>query len=244
MISLVVNAYQAQAALDRQLAQWRLWPLALRCAVEVVVVDDGSARPLAVDAGAVPQGMRLQLARIHEDIAWNMPGARNLGALLARGEWLLFHDVDHFVPADGLALLLAHRQRLDARTLYRFARSADGQLINPHINSFLCGRDGFWCAGGYDEDFAGHYGHEDSCFHGAWGARVGPQLMLTDVVLDVHPRFATQGLDRDTTHNSALFRHKAAEGFVPSRRRLRFDWSTAVLAPAVPVAAAEPALAA
>ena len=234
LLSIVVNAYQAQPALDRQLALWRGYPDALRQVVEFVVVDDGSAPALQITAeppdapgAAQPLAVSLPitLARIQQDIAWNMPGARNLGALLARGPWLLFHDVDHFLPVQSLQLLLQHRAALDAGTLYRFARMEDGVAINSHINSFLCSRSAFWRAGGYDEDFAGHYGHEDACLLSAWQSRVGGLLLLNNVWLEVNPRLATTGLSRDTTRNSALLRQKAAAGHPVARSRLRFDWA-------------------
>ena len=225
-ISIVVNAYRAQPALDRQLALWRSYPQALRQAVEFVVVDDGSAPALhlAPDPAEAKLPLAITLARIQQDIAWNMPGARNLGALLARGRWLLCHDIDHFLPAASLLTLLQHAQALDAATLYRFARLEDGVAINPHINSFLCQRAGFWRAGGYDEDFAGHYGHEDACLLQAWQAHGGRLMLLSDVWLTVNPRLATTGLSRDTTRNSALLQHKAASGHPVARSRLRFDW--------------------
>ena len=227
LLSIVVNAYQAQPALDRQLALWRGYPDPVRQVVEFVVVDDGSAPALQItaDAPSAARPLNITLARIQQDIAWNMPGARNLGALLARGPWLLFHDVDHFLPVHSLQLLLQHRAALDAATLYRFARIEDGVAINSHINSFLCSRDAFWRAGGYDEDFAGHYGHEDACLLQAWQARVGGLLLLNNVWLDVNPRLATTGLSRDTTRNSALLRQKAAADHPVARSRLRFDWA-------------------
>ena len=240
LLSIVVNAYRAQPALDCQLALWRSYPDAIRQAVEWVVVDDGSdpallitdVAPVAAQPLANPLAnpLAITLARIQQDIAWNMPGARNLGALLARGRWLLFHDVDHFLPAASLQRLLQNRSALDAGTLYRFARIEDGVAINPHINSFLCSRDAFWRAGGYDEDFAGHYGHEDACLLSAWQSRVGGLLLLNNVWLEVNPRLATTGLDRDTRRNSALLRQKAAAGHPVARSRLRFDWQ---LQPAV-----------
>lgn len=231
LISIVINAYNAQAALERQLAHWAGFAPEMRARLEVVIVDDGSAQPLSVAPGQLPQGLRCTLARIEQDIAWNMPGARNLGALLARSPFLLMHDIDHFVPAAALALLLGNMASLAVDTLYRFHRVENGEPINSHVNSFLCARDGFLRIGGYDEDFAGHYGHEDSFFLNTWTARNGPMVMLSNVWLDVQPRFSTPGLDRDTARNSALFRHKtAAGGADPKASRLRFPWSTQVLA--------------
>lgn len=231
LVSLIVNAYSAQPALDRQLAHWAGYPRALLEQVELVVVDDGSPVPLQLPADALPAGGRVVLGRIQQDIAWNMPGARNLGAMLAGGRFLLFHDIDHFLPAASLSLLLGNAASLAADTLYRFHRLENGQPINSHVNSFLCARDGFLRIGGYDEDFAGHYGHEDSFFLNTWTARNGPMVMLNNVWLDAQPRFSTTGLDRDTTRNTALYQHKTAAGGADAMApRLRFPWSMQVLA--------------
>ncbi len=230
-ISIVINAYNAQAALERQLANWLDYAPESLAAIEFVVVDDGSAMPLAIDPAALPLGTRLLLARIEQDIAWNMPGARNLGALLAQGRFLLFHDVDHFLPQGALARLLHNADALRGDTLYRFARIEAGAPIDSHINSFLCSRDGFLRSGGYDEDFAGHYGHEDSFFLNGWAACIGPMVMLNNVWLDAQPRYSTPGLSRDTGRNSALFRQKTAAdgGTGAAQTRLRFPWTLQVL---------------
>lgn len=230
LISIVINAYNAQAALERQLAHWAGFAPEVRARLEVVIVDDGSAQPLFVEPGQLPQGLRFTLARIEEDIAWNMPGARNLGALLARSPFLLMHDIDHFLSGDGVALLQSHLHQLSAKTLYNFPRELDGERINPPVNCFLCSRDGFWQVGGYDEDFAGAYGHEDGYFLRQWRERVGDMLMLTDLHWEVQPRFATQHLSRDTTRNSALYRQKVATPPAPATTRLRFPWTVQVLA--------------
>lgn len=230
-ISIVINAYNAQAALDRQLAHWAAYPPAVLRALEVVIVDDGSAEPLRVQPQQLPPGLRFSLARVEQDIAWNMPGARNLGALLAQGRWLLLHDIDHFLGGEAMALLVANRGALATKTLYNFQRVENGELINPPVNCFLCSRDGFWTAGGYDEDFAGHYGHEDSFFLNTWRSRVGDMLMLTDLRWEVQPRFMTQHLDRDTARNTALYRQKMAQPGPLARQRLRFPWTVQVLAP-------------
>lgn len=229
LISIVINAYNAQAALDRQVAHWAGYPREVLERVEFVVVDDGSPVPLVLPPDALPAGRRVVLGRVEQDIAWNMPGARNLGALLAGGRFLLFHDIDHFVPAQALALLLDHPAALAADTLYRFHRVENGQPINSHVNSFLCARDGFLRIGGYDEDFAGHYGHEDSFFLNTWTARNGPMVMLNEVWLDAQPRFSTAGLDRDTTRNTALFRQKLGRPDPSPPTRLRFPWTVQVL---------------
>lgn len=229
LISIVINAYNAQAALERQLAHWSGFAPEVLARLEVVIVDDGSAQPLLVEPGALPKGLRFTLARIAQDIPWNMPGARNLGALLARSPFLLMHDIDHFLPGAGIALLQQHLQQLSPTTLYNFPRTENGELINPPVNCFLCSRDGFWRVGGYDEDFAGHYGHEDGWFLHQWRSRVGNMLMLNDLRWEVQPRFATQHLSRDTTRNTALYRQKLAQTEASPPTRLRFPWTVQVL---------------
>jgi glycosyltransferase involved in cell wall biosynthesis len=242
-ISIVINAYNAQEALDRQLADWAAYEPALRERVEFIVVDDASAVPLQVSAASLPGELRLSLARIHQDIAWNMPGARNLGALLASGRFLLFHDIDHFLPPLALKRLIDNADALHTNTLYSFQRFLDGQQIHLAVNCFLCSRDGFWQVGGYDEDFAGHYGHEDRFFLDAWVGRIGPRVLLTNVWLEVVKRYGTQGLSRDTARNAALFQQKLDAGLLghTPRSRLRFPWSVQLVTGLPPATAREPA---
>jgi len=225
IISIVINCYRAQVALNEQLASWRLYAPEVLERVEFVIVDDGSDPAIQVDRSSLPPAMRLVLARIDQDIPWNMPGARNLGALLARGEFLLLYDIDHFLSESALRVLLANAPSLSRTTNYKFSRTLKGETINSPVNCFLCSRDGFWQAGGYDEDFAGHYGHEDSYFLMAWQRHVGAMVLLTDIAFEVHTQYATAGLSRDTSRNSALFRQKVEAGHQMSRTRLRFPWA-------------------
>lgn len=225
IISIIINCYQAQAALDKQLASWSSFGPALLKQLEFVIVDDGSSPAIKVDRTRLPADMRLVLARIEQDIPWNMPGARNLGALLARGQFLLLYDIDHFLPESAIERLLANSSALSATVNYKFSRTQDGEPINSPVNCFLCSREGFWRAGGYDEDFAGHYGHEDSYFLRDWQRRVGNLVLLTDLFFEVHTQYATAGLSRDTSRNSALFQQKVASEQALARARLRFAWS-------------------
>lgn len=225
IISIVINCYQAQAALDQQLASWSKFGPAVLQQLEFVIVDDGSNPAIKVDRAQLPADMRLVLARIEQDIPWNMPGARNLGALLARGEFLLLYDIDHFLTESAFERLLINRPALSATVNYKFSRTQDGEPINSPVNCFLCSREGFWRAGGYDEDFAGYYGHEDSYFLRDWQQHVGPLVLLTDLFFEVRTQYATAGLSRDTGRNSALFQQKLATEQLRARSRLRFAWS-------------------
>lgn len=224
LFSIIINGYRCQDALNEQVAVWRGYAPAMLAAVEFIVVDDGSTPPLEIARDSLPPGAALTLARITEDIPWNMPGARNLGGLLARGRFLIFHDVDHFLPAESLGALIAASSQLQPTAAYRFMRLENDVPTYPHVNSFVCSRAGFWQAGGYDEDFAGHYGHEDGYFRMCWEKFTGVVVQMSDVHLVERPHFRTAGLSRDTTRNSMLLQQKLAEGFSNARPRLRFAW--------------------
>jgi len=98
LISVVVPAYNAERTLDSALAP--LVGLLLdREIVELIVIDDGSTDStawIAKEAGArvVPSGGRVGPA-----------GARNVGAMLAKGNVIWFVDADVVVHPEGARVL-------------------------------------------------------------------------------------------------------------------------------------------
>lgn len=225
-LSLITHVYNAQAAVDRQVAGWRQLPAELRAELEFIVVDDFSDQPLTVDRG----DLNLRLFRVDDDIPWNMPGCRNLAALQSDSPWLLYFDVDNVLAPADLARLLGVLGRLNPRTLYVFRRIFQGQELEPHINSFLIRRQGFFRTGGYDEDFSGHYGFEDVLFRQLWRQQVGPEVLLTDMAFE-QMELQTQGMSRDTRRNQALIQYKAALGWPKAKSLVRFGWTEVGAAP-------------
>lgn len=219
-LSLITHVYNAQAAVDRQVAGWQALPAELRAGLEFIVIDDHSDTPLTVDRG----DLNLRLFRVDDDIDWNMPGCRNLAALQSDSPWLLYFDVDNLLAPADLARLLGALHQLQANTLYVFRRIFQGQELEPHINSFLIRRQGFFRTGGYDEDFAGHYGFEDVLFRQLWRAQVGPEVLLTNIAFE-QMDLATTGMNRDTTRNQALIQFKLATGLPKARNLVRFGWT-------------------
>ena len=67
--------------------------------------------PLQTDPPDLP--LNLTWIRIREDIAWNQPGARNLGAVYAKSDKILITDLDHEFPEATLRALerRGHRVR-------------------------------------------------------------------------------------------------------------------------------------
>ena len=218
-LTLITHVYNGQPMLDAQLARWRSWSPALTRRLEFLVIDDCSDTPLAAPA----QGLNLRLLRVADDIAWNMPGCRNLAAVQARSDWLLYFDVDQFTAEANIAVILNAQARLSAQRLYVFRRRVDGVDAEPHINTFLISRSGFFRAGGYDEDFSGHYGFEDVVFRNMWRRYVGDEVLLTNISVEQMGE-PTRGLNRDTQRNQALAQYKLALGLPKPRGCLRFLW--------------------
>ena len=170
------------------------------------------------------QGLNLRLLRVDDDIDWNMPGCRNLGAVQARSDWLLFFDIDNVTTEANIQRMVQATPQLDRGRLHVFSRHHDGEVVEPHINTFLISRWGFFKAGGYDEDFAGHYGFEDVLFRSLWRRHVGTEVLLPDIVFQ-QMGWRTNTLNRDTTRNQALANYKAALGMPKPKGCLRFDWA-------------------
>lgn len=221
-LTIITHVYNAQGPVDHQLALWKQYDPALLAQLDFLVIDDHSDTPLQIDKGP----LNLRLVRVDDDIDWNMPGCRNLAATLAATEWLLYFDVDNVASQASIAKLVGALVTLDPLRLHVFRRTEGGVDVEPHINSFLITRQGFWRAGGYDEDFSGHYGFEDVLFRMMWRKHVGTEVLLTDIAFE-QIAFRTSGLDRDTTRNQALAQARAAAGMPKPKGMLRFAWGEA-----------------
>lgn len=105
-ITLVLPTYNRAAALVETLP----WLLKLDGITEFVVVDDGSADDTAEVVTAL-RDPRVRLLRRARNAG--APAARNLGALAATGDWVLFGEDDCRFPPDYATILraeaLAHR---------------------------------------------------------------------------------------------------------------------------------------
>jgi hypothetical protein len=219
-LTIITHVYNAQGPVDHQLALWRQYDPALLAQLDFLIIDDHSDEPLKVDKGP----LNLRLIRVDDDIDWNMPGCRNLAATVAETPWMLYFDVDNVASEASIAKIVAALPKLDKQRLHVFRRTQDGVDVEPHINSFLISRQGFWRAGGYDEDFSGHYGFEDVLFRMMWRKHVGTEVLLTDIAFE-QIAFRTSGLDRDTSRNQALAQTRAAAGFPKPSGMLRFAWA-------------------
>jgi glycosyltransferase involved in cell wall biosynthesis len=204
LLTIIFHVYNNQKVLDLQTEKWLEWSDIAK--LEVIFIDDGSKPPL--DLSKIPSWVRK--ARIIDDIAWNQPGAKNLAAHLASGSWLLFLDADQFFFKNEILDILTQLNTLDQHTLYRFKRfSANtGKEIESHQNCQLIHKPDYEDFGGYDEDFAGNYGHEDAYFERLWrlqGRKIA--LLQTPRIMD-RSELGTTGLVRNARINELLRRRK------------------------------------
>lgn len=154
-ITIVLAYYLNPGMLQRQYAELRALPEALRQQLQLIVVDDGSPRDPAQPAEI---GMPLQIYRMQRDVRWNQDACRNIGVHHATTRWVLLTDMDHQPPIGTLQSLVYGG--FDQAAVYRFSRVSAPDLApyKPHPNSWFMTRKMFDRIGGYDERFAGYYG--------------------------------------------------------------------------------------
>jgi predicted glycosyltransferase involved in capsule biosynthesis len=188
---------------------------------EIVIVDDNSDEGKEPDITLLKDlDVSVRVFRILDDIPWNVTGARNLGAKYARNKHLILADFDYIVSRE----LIANLQTLDysdQKVLYwplqrkYAAKKKRYKFARPHCNSFIINREMFNTMGGYDEDFAGGWGFEDSHFHEVLGSRHGLQNVTLDhegyfiwkEAAEHHPGTVKYGR-LNSGRNHRLYKHK------------------------------------
>lgn len=204
-LTIIITYYSQPKMLARQAAEWKGYP----GGIEIVVVDDGSRIPAQAEGCSI--------YRVTEDIPWHQDGARNLGAHVATGEWLLFLDIDHVLPAEAAPALQGRLRGLRHGAAFRPARrlASAAHGLNPAANIWLVRREDFWRVGGYDERLCGSYGTDLEfrprlCRH----LKVLPAPVTLDVYTrDVIPDAATDGLDRTVVKPPKLLGPPVVLGF-------------------------------
>jgi hypothetical protein len=148
---------------------------------ELIVVDDGSEPALRAVWDALSLPLSFTLLATGDRRPWTQPRARNLAAVRARADSLVFFEIDHILTTEVIqACLECQGDKL------HWVRSpaildADGRIVTDpavlrdhgmtdrastvHGNSFLIRTALFARLGGYDERFCGRYGGDDLDFN-------------------------------------------------------------------------------
>lgn len=205
-LSIVIPVLNSHEIVRRQLLHFAA--MDLPSDVEIILVDDGSNPPLAhttegLFCNGSPPYIILQT---NDTRPWTQPLARNAGAKLAKGEFLLMTDIDHIVPkrtiewAMNLPWDYARFKRefgvldehgvftQDIPTLEKYGfdtkRLASRNLKLPcHTQSMVIRRSVFEATGGYPTDRATSYPtHDDGHMKGRIGrvARTQPVTKCPD----------------------------------------------------------------
>ena len=196
---------------------------------ELVLVDDCSDEPLNIDRPY------LTIVRSLDPMQWNY-GVKNLGALKAANDWLLLTNADHVITEKSANQIL--NLNLNKETVHKFRRFnpefTDGRYNDrPHIGTLLINREDLFDVGGYDEDFCGEYGHDDTflwdCLENA-----GYNIVLhEDIKIRNHSCGSIADADfrskpewsRDLTRNREILNRKRKEAiFKASKPIVRFEW--------------------
>lgn len=152
-LSIVVSVYNSHEIVRRQFIHLKRMNLP----VEIIIIDDNSSPPIV---GAA--------ARTNNKLAWTQGLARNLGAKIAKGEYLFMTDIDHIISKEALedALnftgnkMIFRRQiavldengdiRQDKETLQKWGYENDRLDASVHGNTFVMKKSVFEELGGYD----------------------------------------------------------------------------------------------
>lgn len=203
-LSIVIPVLDSHEVVRRQLQHFDR--IGLPGDTELILVDDGSDPPIENDFGH-----NAIIYRTNDKRPWTWALARNAGARMARGEYLLMYDLDHvadrhlidFVRGyDGprvqfkreFGVLDEHgRLTQDRDVLAEHGLAKDKDLgVGPHPNMFAMRRDVFWEIGGYREDLVtrAYPQGEDRLFKKAWhnySRETGAQNNAIRPVLYVFP---------------------------------------------------------
>jgi glycosyltransferase involved in cell wall biosynthesis len=194
-VSIVIAIYNSHKVVIRQIRHFK--HMHLPDDVEIIFMDDGSNPPITYRTFT----KNFNIYRIEEKRAWTQGLARNIGAKIAKGEFIFFTDIDHIITREAIEAVrnfkedkMIFRRRFgifdrrgnilsDVQTLEKFG-------INPkyrrreyqggiHGNTYAIRRTVFFELGGYNPKYCenefhvgGNYMSEERNFNIRWINRV------------------------------------------------------------------------
>lgn len=225
-LTIVTHHYNGHDKAQALVSHMNGLPADIANDIELLVVDDFSDKACQLSNSG---GIQLKQLRITDDIAWNQSGARNLGAMLSRSNWLLFFDIDQQPNLSALEKLIKGLSSFESKTMYFFYVSnfIDSNLkieLSVHPNTFMVNKYDFIEFGMYDEDFAGHYGFEDIYLPYVWEKNGGRRIILGNSPFFEDQNFKTSAMNRSIDRNKDLANKKVALGSPRAKSFIRFSW--------------------
>lgn len=181
-LSIVIPCLNSHEVVRRQLLHFER--IGLPEDTELIIVDDGSY-PVILNTSSLP----VTIHRTNDTRPWTWALARNAGARIASGEYLLMFDIDHILTRQALdfvrrfeglkvqfkrefGVLTDEGHITQDRTILSFYGLLPGKSlrVGPLPNNFAMRRDLFWELGGYREDLVTkpYPQGEDRAFRSKW----------------------------------------------------------------------------
>lgn len=191
-VSIVISVFNSHEIVRRQILHWE--KMGIPDDVEILLMDDSSEPPLSysgpLNLRVIPVGNPRNDDGIFYDGRVSI--ARNLGAKLAQGEFLLMTDIDYIIRKENIeaarnlkydkarfkrefGVILEDgtvTQDLNVMRQYGLLEErikSRGVQISPHPNNFIMRKSKYWEMGGYREDLQGIYpSRGDTWFKRDW----------------------------------------------------------------------------
>ena len=225
-ITLIHTYYNDSDFLRRAIEHWNRYTVP----VSIILIDDGSQKYPAIDTVKNYRiNKRFSLYALDEDLGFNSHGCRNLGAAVAKTDWILFLDIDHFLEVEDLEKL--YNMNLDNNYWYSFTtRHRDFVMsTDKPSNTFMCTKNMYEQGGGYDEFYTPHH-YGDREFLAMMESKF-PRIGLDDIVIRCErggrKTFIDPNLQKPVYDNEKLHMHSPPfdlSKIVPHDRRLNFSW--------------------
>jgi hypothetical protein len=184
-VSIVIPVLDSHEVVRRQMLHFGRIGLPAMDDVELIIVDDGSDPPLDIPGWA-------KVFCTNDPRPWTWALARNDGARIAQGQYLLMTDIDHILSKelidyvrgfDGQKVQFKREFGVldenglftqDMAVLKQYGLKLDTVDVKPLPNNFAMRRDIFWKLGGYREDLVErpYPQGEDRLFKAAWARLV------------------------------------------------------------------------
>ena len=172
-VSIITAIYNSHEIVRRQQRYYNRLAY-LMPEFEVIHIDDGSKPQIEYNDEYSP--VNYQIIRTHNYKSWTEHIARNLGARIASGNYLLFIDIDYILTPGALSVSkrfngdrMAFHRRFGVLDENGYLRNETTILkqyglrnrwirrgwVNGHRSQFLMRKDLFWRLGGYNEALDG-----------------------------------------------------------------------------------------
>lgn len=159
-ITLIQTYYNEVAHLERCIERWNYFSAEL----EIILIDDGSKKNPAKEVlqhKTIRPNIDFSLYEVRDDIGFNSHGCRNLGASVAKGDWLLFLDIDYTIQPGDISYLTTTNLVSDWYTLNAIP---DWNRKKSYfaLNQFFINKKFYLNSGGYNESYTPyHYGDRE-----------------------------------------------------------------------------------